>query len=276
MKRKLWLGGLDLSLREVVLSVRGLKKVFEGSPSVVAIESLNMDVYDGEFLCIVGPSGCGKTTLLRILAGLEKPTSGEVLLKGKPIKGPGPDRVMVFQEYSLFPWRTVLGNVMFGLELKGLSRQEAIREAMKYIMLVGLEGFENMYPHELSGGMKQRVALARALACNPDVLLMDEPLSALDAQTRNYMQEELIKIWDRTRKTIIFVTHNVEEAVYLGDRVMVLTARPAKIKSTIEVNIERPRNRFASEFLKLRMKILDMLREEIEKVMIRSNHSLRP
>jgi len=265
-----------LSLREVVLSVRGLKKVFEGSPSVVAIESLNMDVYDGEFLCIVGPSGCGKTTLLRILAGLEKPTSGEVLLKGKPIKGPGPDRVMVFQEYSLFPWRTVLGNVMFGLELKGLSRQEAIREAMKYIMLVGLEGFENMYPHELSGGMKQRVALARALACNPDVLLMDEPLSALDAQTRNYMQEELIKIWDRTRKTIIFVTHNVEEAVYLGDRVMVLTARPAKIKSTIEVNIERPRNRFASEFLKLRMKILDMLREEIEKVMIRSNHSLRP
>ncbi|MEM0320039.1 MAG: ABC transporter ATP-binding protein [Candidatus Nezhaarchaeales archaeon] len=262
-----------MSSREAILSIRGLKKVFEGSPSITAIEDLSMDVYEGEFLCIVGPSGCGKTTLLRILAGLEKPTSGEVLLRGKPIKGPAPDRVMVFQEYCLFPWRTVLGNVMFGLELKKLPKQEAIKEAMKYIRLVGLEGFEDMYPHELSGGMKQRVALARALACNPEVLLMDEPLSALDAQTRNYMQEELMKIWEKTRKTIIFVTHNVEEAVYLGDRIVVLTARPAKIKSIIEVSIERPRNRFASDFLKLRMKILDMLKEEIEKVIISGDRS---
>lgn len=251
------------------MSVRGLRKVFEGPPSVVAIEDLSIDVYEGEFLCIVGPSGCGKTTLLRILAGLEKPTGGEVLVRGKPIKGPGPDRVMVFQDYALFPWRTVLGNITFGLELKGLSKEEVIEKAMNHIRLVGLEKFEDMYPHELSGGMKQRVALARALACDPDVLLMDEPLSALDAQTRNFMQEELVKVWERTKKTIILVTHSVEEAVYLGDRVVVLTTRPARVKDIVEVNIERPRNRFASDFLRLRMKILDMLREEIEKIMFR-------
>lgn len=257
-----------MSLHEVILSIRRLRKVFEGSPGITAIEDLSMDVYEGEFLCIVGPSGCGKTTLLRIIAGLEKPTSGEVLLRGKPIKSPSPDRTMVFQEYALFPWRTVLGNVMFSLELKGLPKEEAVKEAMKYIRLVGLEGFEKMYPHELSGGMKQRVALARALACNPDVLLMDEPLSALDAQTRNYMQEELIKIWERTKKTIIFVTHNVEEAVYLGDRIVVLTARPAKVKDVINVSIERPRSRFAPDFINLRMRILNMLREEMERTVL--------
>lgn len=264
-----------MSSREVILSVKRLRKVFEGSPSVVAIDDLSMNVYEGEFLCIVGPSGCGKTTLLRILAGLEKPTSGEVLLRGKPIKGPGPDRVMVFQDYALFPWRTVLGNVVFGLELKGLPKEEAIEEAMKYIRLVGLEGFEKMYPHELSGGMRQRVALARALACNPDVLLMDEPLSALDAQTRNYMQDELIKIWESTRKTIVFVTHNVEEAVYLGDRIVVLTARPARVKGVIEVDIKRPRSRFAPDFLSLRMRILEMLREEMEKIMFERSQGPR-
>lgn len=257
-----------MSSREAILSIRRLRKVFGGSPSIIAIEDLSMDVYEGELLCIVGPSGCGKTTLLKILAGLEKPTSGEVLLRGKPIKGPGPDRTMVFQEYSLFPWRTVLSNVMFSLELKGLPKKKAVEEAMRYIRLVGLEGFEEMYPHELSGGMKQRVALARALACNPDVLLMDEPLSALDAQTRNYMQEEIMKIWERTKKTIIFVTHNVEEAVYLGDRIVVLTARPAKVKNVMKVSIGRPRSRFASDFINLRMRILDMLREEIEKVLL--------
>jgi NitT/TauT family transport system ATP-binding protein len=253
--------------REAILRVRGLKKVFEGSPPVIALDGVDLDVFEGELLCIVGPSGCGKTTLLRILAGLERPTEGEALVRGRPIEGPGPDRVMVFQDYVLFPWRTVLGNVLFGLELKEMPRRKAVEKAMKYIKLVGLEGFENAYPHELSTGMRQRVALARALACDPDVLLMDEPLSALDAQTRNYMQEELVRIWEETKKTIVLVTHSVEEAVYLGDRIAVLTARPAKVKSVVEVNLERPRNRFAPEFLSLRMKVLDMLREEVIKAL---------
>jgi len=256
------------------LRVRGLKKVFEGSPPVVAVDGVDLDVFEGEFLCIVGPSGCGKTTLLRMLAGLERPTEGEALVKGRPIEGPGPDRVMVFQDHVLFPWRTVLGNVLFGLELKGLSRREAVEEAMKYIKLVGLEGFEGAYPHELSGGMRQRAALARALACNPDVLLMDEPLSALDAQTRNYMQGELMRIWMETKKTMVMVTHSVEEALYLGDRVVVLTARPAKVKSVVEVELERPRDRFAPKFIDLRAKILEMLREEVAKTL--SMHMLRP
>ena len=260
--------------REPILRVRGLKKVFEGSPPVVAVDGVDLDVFEGEFLCIVGPSGCGKTTLLRMLAGLERPTEGEALVKGRPIEGPGPDRVMVFQDHVLFPWRTVLGNVLFGLELKGLSRREAVEEAMKYIKLVGLEGFEGAYPHELSGGMRQRAALARALACNPDVLLMDEPLSALDAQTRNYMQGELMRIWMETKKTMVMVTHSVEEAVYLGDRVVVLTARPAKVKSVVEVELERPRDRFAPKFIDLRAKILEMLREEVAKTL--SMHMLRP
>jgi len=241
---------------------------------VVAVDGVDLDVFEGEFLCIVGPSGCGKTTLLRMLAGLERPTEGEALVKGRPIEGPGPDRVMVFQDHVLFPWRTVLGNVLFGLELKGLSRREAVEEAMKYIKLVGLEGFEGAYPHELSGGMRQRAALARALACNPDVLLMDEPLSALDAQTRNYMQGELMRIWMETKKTMVMVTHSVEEAVYLGDRVVVLTARPAKVKSVVEVELERPRDRFAPKFIDLRAKILEMLREEVAKTL--SMHMLRP
>ena len=256
-----------MSSRNVILSIRGLKKVFEGPSKVVALDGIDLDIYEGEFLCIVGPSGCGKTTLLRIIAGLEKPTSGTVTLRQKPIKGPGPDRVMVFQEYTLFPWRTVLGNVVFGLEVKGLPKEKIMEKAMEYIRLVGLEGFENMYPHELSGGMKQRVALARALACDPDILLMDEPLSALDAQTRNYMQEELMEIWHKTRKTMILVTHNVEEAVYLGDRIVILTARPAKIKSIVEVSLARPRNRLSPDFIELRAKVLAMLREEMEKVM---------
>jgi len=256
------------------LSVRGLKKVFKGSPPVVAIDGVDLDVFEGEFLCIVGPSGCGKTTLLKILAGLERATEGEALVRGRPIEGPGPDRVMVFQDHVLFPWRTVLGNVLFGLELKGLSRREAVEEAMKYIKLVGLEGFEGAYPHELSAGMRQRVALARALACNPDVLLMDEPLSALDAQTRNYMQGELLRIWMETKKTMVMVTHSVEEAVYLGDRVVVLTARPAKVKSVVEIELERPRDRFAPKFIGLRAKILEMLREEVAKTL--SMHVFRP
>ncbi|MHC1563914.1 MAG: ABC transporter ATP-binding protein, partial [Candidatus Hecatellaceae archaeon] len=213
--------------------------------------------------CIVGPSGCGKTTLLRIIAGLEKPTSGKVLVDGKTVMGPGSDRAMVFQEYALFPWRTILGNVAFGLELKKLSRNEIVGKAEEYIRLVGLSGFEEKYPHQLSGGMMQRAALARALACEPHILLMDEPFGALDAQTRNFMQGELLNIWEKTRKTIVFVTHNVEEAVYIGDRIVILTARPAKIKSIVDVTLGKPRDRLSPEFINLRRGVLESLREEM-------------
>jgi len=230
---------------------------------VHALENVSLTVEDGEFVCIVGPSGCGKTTLLNIVAGLEKPTKGEVLVDGKPVVSPGPDRVMVFQEYALFPWRTVLGNVEFGLEIAGVPREERRKIALRYIRLVGLSGFENKYPHELSGGMKQRVALARALVMNPKVLLMDEPFGALDAQTRNIMQAELLRIWQATRKTILFVTHSILEAVYFADRVVVLTARPGRVKRIFKVNLERPRKKGSPEFMEVRNAILEELKEEV-------------
>ena len=224
---------------------------------------MSLSVEDGEFVCIVGPSGCGKTTLLNIVAGLEKPTKGEVLIDGKPVTGPGPDRVVVFQEYALFPWRTVLGNVEFGLEIAGVPKKERREIALRYIRLVGLSGFENRYPHELSGGMKQRVALARALVMNPKVLLMDEPFGALDAQTRNIMQAELLRIWQATGKTILFVTHSIMEAVYFADRVVVLTARPGRVKRIFKVNLERPRKKGSPEFMEVRNAILEELKEEV-------------
>ncbi|MGP3666938.1 MAG: ABC transporter ATP-binding protein [Candidatus Bathyarchaeota archaeon] len=246
-----------------LLEIRNLRKEFDGKPPVEVINRINLTIYEGEILCILGPSGCGKTTLLRIIAGLEKPTSGEVLLDGEVVTKPGSDRVMVFQEYALFPWRTALGNVCFSLELKKLPKEEVLEKGRKYLKLVGLDGFENRYPHQLSGGMRQRVAIARALACEPKILLMDEPFGSLDAQTRNLMQDELLRIWEKTGKTIIFVTHNVEEAVYLGDRITILTSRPAKIKSMIEVPFKKPRDRLNFEFVKLRGEILKLLREEI-------------
>lgn len=246
-----------------LLEIRNLRKEFDGKPPVEVINRINLTIYEGEILCILGPSGCGKTTLLRIIAGLEKPTSGEVLLDGEVVTKPGSDRVMVFQEYALFPWRTALGNVCFSLELKKLPKEEVLEKGRKYLKLVGLDGFENKYPHQLSGGMRQRVAIARALACEPKILLMDEPFGSLDAQTRNLMQDELLRIWEKTGKTIIFVTHNVEEAVYLGDRITILTSRPAKIKSMIEVPFKKPRDRLNFEFVKLRGEILKLLREEI-------------
>lgn len=250
---------------KILVEVKGLRKEFSGVPPIVALDGIEFNICDGEIICIVGPSGCGKTTLLRIVAGLEKPTSGTVLLDGKAVKNPGSDRSMVFQEYALFPWRTILKNVTFGLELKNLSMSETVRKAEEYIKLVGLGGFENKYPHQLSGGMMQRAALARALACEPRILLMDEPFGALDAQTRNLMQKELLDIWHKTNVTIIFVTHNVEEAVYIGDRIVILTSRPAKVKSIIDVTIERPRDRLSQEFINIRRTILQSLKEETTK-----------
>jgi NitT/TauT family transport system ATP-binding protein len=206
-----------------------------GPPVLAALGGVDLDVRDGEFVCIVGPSGCGKSTLLDLLAGLTRPTTGRVLIDGREITGPGLDRGVVFQQYALLPWRTALGNVEFGLEAKGVARAERPERAREYLELVGLHGFEDRYPHELSGGMKQRVAIARSLAFDPDVLLMDEPFAALDAQTRETMQSELLRIWKRTGKTIVFVTHGIDEAVYLSQRVAVLSARPGRIAAVVDI-----------------------------------------
>lgn len=248
----------------IILSIQNLRKSFpkEGG-QMIAIQDFSLDVNQGEFVCILGPSGCGKTTLLRIIAGLETLTSGEMLLNGNKITGPGSDRGMVFQEFALLPWRTVRRNVEFGLEIKKVPKEERARTTQRFIDLVGLKGFENYHPYQLSGGMKQRVGIARALANDPAVLLMDEPFGALDAQTRNLMQKELLRIWQETQKTVIFITHSVDEACYLADRIVVMTTRPGTIKDIFEVTTPRPRDRASVEFAHLRKKILEELEREV-------------
>ncbi|MBW6434548.1 ABC transporter ATP-binding protein [Actinoplanes hulinensis] len=237
--------------------------------TVTALQDINLEVRDGEFLVIVGPSGCGKSTLLDLLGGLSEISSGRILVDGKPVTGPGLDRGIVFQQYALLPWRTAQGNVEFGLEAKGVGRRERAEKAREYLDLVGLSGFHDRYPHELSGGMKQRVAIARSLAFDPDVLLMDEPFAALDAQTRDGLQDELLRIWEKTGKTIVFITHGIEEAVYLGQRVAVLTSRPGRIKEVVEVPIDA---RSATEdlrsdpqFTHYRHEIWSLLRDEVDR-----------
>lgn len=245
------------------LAVKDLNKIFskEGAKPLTALDSINLDIEKEEFISLVGPSGCGKTTLLRIIAGLEEPTSGEILLEGNEIKGPDSERGMVFQEYSLFPWLSITDNIAFGLEMKGIGKEERRKTAAEYIEIVNLKGFENSYPHELSGGMRQRVAIARALANAPKLLLMDEPFGALDAQTRNRMQHELLDIHEKTRKTVIFVTHSVDEAVYLSDRVVVLSSRPGRIREIIEIDLPegKKRERTDPEFIRLRKYILSLI-----------------
>lgn len=244
-----------------LLEIKGLSKTFSvKGKTFEALYDVNFSVGDKEFMCLLGPSGCGKTTLLRIMAGLERPTSGAVLLDGEPIEGPAPQRGMVFQEYSLFPWRTILDNVAFGLELQGVSKDERYDKARKYLKVVGLEEFENSYPHELSGGMKQRVAIVRALVNNPKALFMDEPFGALDAQTRNVMQAELLRIWQEQQKTVVFVTHSVDEAIYLADRVVIMSARPGQINEILEIEIPRPRVRTSSEVNWYRQRVLHVLK----------------
>ncbi|HMG79407.1 MAG TPA: ABC transporter ATP-binding protein [Xanthobacteraceae bacterium] len=208
---------------------------------LVALDGVNLQVMDGEFVAIVGPSGCGKTTFLSVVDGLIAATGGRVLVDGEVVTRPGPDRAVVFQDASLLPWRTVLGNVRYGLECLGVRGRNADARAEKLIALVGLTGFEHHYPHELSGGMQQRVNLARALVVDPKILLMDEPFASLDAQTRELMQEELTRIWAKARKTVLFITHQIDEAIYLADRVVVFSGRPGKVKDSIAVDIERPR-----------------------------------
>lgn len=247
----------------MTLSIENLTKKFpKDKTELVAIENFSVDVSDEEFVCVLGPSGCGKTTLLRIVAGLESKTSGSVRVDGKEVTGPGSDRGMVFQEFALFPWRTVRRNVEFGLEIRKVPRTERNAISDRYIQLVGLKGFEDSHPFELSGGMKQRVGIARALANEPSVLLMDEPFGALDAQTRNMMQKELLRIWKETKKTVLFITHSVDEAVYLADRIVVMTARPGTLKEVFEIKWPRPRDRASVEFASLRKKILEELERE--------------
>ncbi len=230
--------------RPVVLDVQNLGRVFQSDRGyTAALEDISFEAHRREFICIIGPSGCGKSTLIRILAGLDEPTSGQMLLDGKPVHGPGPDRGMVFQGYTLFPWRTVLENVMFGLEMRGLRRTAAEAEALEWVEIVGLRRFARSYPHELSGGMKQRVAIARALANRPRILFMDEPFAALDAQTRAQMQSYLIQLWKQIDITVVFVTHDLEEAVYLADRILVLGAHPGRMREIVEVPVPRPRER---------------------------------
>ncbi|WP_405450271.1 ABC transporter ATP-binding protein [Streptomyces erythrochromogenes] len=221
------------------------KIVFEGVRKTfgdfTALDGIDLEIQSGEFLVVVGPSGCGKSTLLDLLGGLSAPTAGRILLDGKPVTGPGLDRGIVFQQYALLPWRTALGNVEFGLEATGVPRRERKSRAREFLDLVGLTGFEDRHPHQLSGGMRQRVAIARSLAYDPDVLLMDEPFAALDAQTRESLQDELRRIWQRTGKTVVFITHGIEEAVYLGQKVAVMTSRPGRIKEIVPVSFgERP------------------------------------
>jgi NitT/TauT family transport system ATP-binding protein len=228
-----------------MISIEGLSKSFETQrrTSHLALADISLDVAEGEFVSILGPSGCGKSTLLYIVGGFVQPTTGSVAVNGEPVTGPGPDRGPVFQEFALFPWKTVLGNVMYGLIEQGEPRAKAEAKARALIALVHLEGYENFYPKELSGGMKQRVAIARTLAYGPGILLMDEPFGALDAHTRTGLQHELLEIWERDRKTVLFVTHSVEEAVFLSDRVVVLTRSPGRIKAVVDIDLPRPRRR---------------------------------
>jgi NitT/TauT family transport system ATP-binding protein len=243
-------------------------KVFQArGTSVTALQDINLDVRTGEFLVLVGPSGCGKSTLLDLLGGLATPSSGRILVDDRPVTGPGLDRGVVFQQYALLPWRTALGNVQFGLEAKHVPRRERAGRAREYLDLVGLSGFHDRYPHELSGGMKQRVAIARSLAFDPDVLLMDEPFAALDAQTRDGLQDELLRIWEKTGKTVVFITHGIEEAVYLGQRVAVMTSRPGRIKQVVDVPITARSAtedlRSDPEFARYRHEIWTLLRDEV-------------
>lgn len=229
------------------IRIEGLSKAFETrNGSLTVFEEISCDIHEREFVCLIGYSGCGKSTLLNLIAGFEKPSAGRLLFDGEIVRGPSPNRVMVFQEYALFPWFTVRQNVEFGLRATRAKNQSEVTRNL--IQLVGLTGFEKAYPHELSGGMKQRVALARSLAVNPQVLLMDEPFGALDLLTRGAMQDELLRLWGETMKTVVFVTHGIEEAVKMADRVIVMGDRPARIRRIMEVGLDRPRNQYDSSF----------------------------
>ena len=254
----------------IKLKIDNVYKEYQGrSGKTIALNGVNLEIKENEFICVVGPSGCGKSTLLNIIAGLLEPTSGTVTLDGKVIEGTGVERGVVFQQYALFPWRTVLKNVMFPLEMKKVPKEEAEAIARKYIKSVGLEGFEKSYPKELSGGMKQRVAIARAYAANPEVLLLDEPFGALDAQTRVQLQTELLETWEKEKKTCFFITHDVDEAIILAQRVIIMSARPGRIKKIVDIDIPYPRTQATKtdpRFLELKSEIWNEVYQEFLEV----------
>ena len=245
--------------RNIKVVIEDVKKTYMGrNGEVVALNGVNLEIAHNEFVTVVGPSGCGKSTLLNIIAGLLEPTSGRVICNGNEVHGTGMDRGVVFQQYALFPWLTVLKNVMFPLNMKGIKGKEAEETAMKYIRMVDLEKFADHYPKELSGGMKQRVAIARAYAAEPEILLMDEPFGALDAQTRTQLQQELLDTWEKEQKTCFFITHDVDEAIILGQRVVIMSARPGRIKDIVDIDIPYPRNqetKMSPSFLELKNRI---------------------
>jgi ABC-type nitrate/sulfonate/bicarbonate transport system ATPase subunit len=250
-------GMVQTAVRSKLL-LNGLNMTFgHGNEAVDVLENIDLEVREGEFICLLGPSGCGKSTLLNIVGGFLKPSSGEVVIDGERVTGPDPRRIFVFQERGVFPWLTVEGNIGFGLFR--LSRQEKARRIAHYVELVGLQGFERAYPHELSGGMKQRAEVARALAVNPDMLFLDEPFGALDSITRLEMRRELLRIWRAERKTILFVTHDIEESVQLADRVVVMSARPARIRNIMEIDIPHPRDISSRRYLELRDSIFEQI-----------------
>jgi NitT/TauT family transport system ATP-binding protein len=249
------------------LALDGISKSFHASGRTLpVVERFSLTVADLEFVAIIGPSGCGKSTLLRIIDGLIEPDAGEIRVDGRCVRGPGHGRAMVFQSFDLFPWRTTLQNVAFGLEVTKMSRAERLATARRYTAMVGLTGFEDAYPHQLSGGMQQRVGIARALAIDPGVLLMDEPFGALDVQTRDLLQDELLRIWERHQKTVLFVTHSIEEAIYLADRIIVLSPRPARIEQEIIVSFPRPRTETIKshpDFIAMRVQIWEALKTKV-------------
>lgn len=251
-----------------MISLTNVSKSFEidGGSKIKILEDIDLSIKKEEFVCIVGPSGCGKTVLLYLIAGFLNPTSGELLMEGKVIGSPNTDRVMVFQDYVLFPWKTVYGNVVFGLNKLNLGDQQKKSIAMKYLDLVGLTEFKDWYVHKLSGGMRQRVAIARALAVNPKVLLMDEPFSALDLAYRKHLRQNLEKIWKKSKKTIVLVTHNISEAIYLADKIYIMTASPATIKNVYTVDLPRPRNPIHKTFIDLNNRINDDISNEFDKM----------
>ena len=248
-----------------MLKTSGLSKTFKNAAEP-ALSDINLEIEDGEFICIVGPSGCGKSTLLNLIAGLETPTAGSIILDDKEVKGPGADRVVMFQEPALYPWLNVIDNVKFGMKLAGVPKSEQEKRAEKYLKMVHLWDFREYAVHELSGGMKQRTALARALTMDSKIMLMDEPFSALDKQTINKLRAELEAIWEETRRTIIYVTHSVEEALYFADRIIILADRPGVVKSIVKIELPRPRQLDSEELVDIRKHLLDGLKVEGEKI----------